>query len=53
MAAFYVRDLGDASDAGATAVRDATWGLGLEDEEVTLGRWASRGNVVTLSELTG
>ncbi len=36
-----------------TAVRDATWGLGLEDEEVTLGRWASRGSVVTLSELTG
>ena len=36
-----------------TAVRDATWGLGLEDEEVTLRRWASQGRVVTLSELTG
>ena len=36
-----------------TAVRDATWGLGLEDEEVTLRRWASRGSVLTLSELTG
>ena len=36
-----------------TAVRDATWGLGLEDEDVTLRRWASRGRVVTLSELTG
>ncbi len=36
-----------------TAVRDATWGLGLEEEETTLARWASRGNVVALSELTG
>ena len=36
-----------------TAVRDGTWGLGLEDEEVTLRRWASQGRVVTLSELTG
>ena len=36
-----------------TVVRDATWGLGLEDEEVTLRRWASQGRVVTLSELTG
>ncbi len=34
-----------------TAVRDATCGLGLEDEEVTLGRWASQGSVVTLSDL--
>ena len=36
-----------------TAIRDATWGLGLEDEEATLRRWGSRGRVVTLSELTG
>ena len=36
-----------------TAVRDATWGLGLEDEQTTLARWASRGNVVALSDLTG
>ena len=36
-----------------TAVRDATWGLGLEHEETTLARWASRGNVVALSDLTG
>ena len=34
-----------------TAVRDATWGLGLEPEEVTLARWAERGRVVTLAEL--
>ena len=36
-----------------TAVRDATWGLGLEDEQTTLARWASGGRVVALSELTG
>ena len=34
-----------------TAVRDATWGLGLEPEEVTLARWVERGRVVTLAEL--
>ena len=34
-----------------TAVRDATWGLGLEPEDVTLARWAERGRVVTLAEL--
>ena len=34
-----------------TAVRDATWGLGLEPEEDTLARWARRGRVVTLAEL--
>jgi len=33
------------------AVRDATWGLGLEEEDATLGRWAERGRVVTLREL--
>lgn len=32
-------------------VRDATWGLGLEPEEVTLERWAREGRVVTVSEL--
>ena len=34
-----------------TAVRDATWGLGLEAEAETLARWAGRGRVVTLAEL--
>ena len=34
-----------------TAVRDATWGLGLEHEAETLARWAGRGRVVTLAEL--
>ncbi len=29
-----------------TAVRDATWGLGLEEEAATLGRWGERGRVV-------
>ena len=33
-----------------TAVRDATWGLGLEPEAETLARWAGRGRVVTLAE---
>jgi nicotinamidase-related amidase len=33
------------------AVRDATWGLGLEDEAATLARWAERGRVVSLAEL--
>lgn len=31
-----------------TALRDATWGLGLEAEEVTLARWARGGRVTTL-----
>ncbi len=35
------------------AVRDATWGLGLEAEEATLARWAERGRVVTVAELGG
>lgn len=35
-----------------TAVRDVTWGLGLEPEAETLARWAGRGRVVTLAELT-
>ena len=34
-----------------TAVRDATWGLGLEPEAETLARWAGRGRVVTVAEL--
>jgi nicotinamidase-related amidase len=33
------------------AVRDATWGLGLEAEAETLARWGEGGEVVTLSEL--
>lgn len=33
------------------ALRDATWGLGLEDEAATLERWARGGRVVTLDEL--
>lgn len=33
------------------AVRDATWGLGLEPEDATLARWAARGQVVSLDEL--
>ena len=35
------------------AVRDATWGLGLEAEDATLARWAERGRVVTVAELVG
>ena len=35
------------------AVRDATWGLGLEAEEATLARWAARGRVVSVAELVG
>ena len=34
-----------------TAVRDATWGLGLEPEAETLARWAGKGRVVTLADL--
>ena len=34
-----------------TAVRDATWGLGLEPEEETLARWAGKGRVVAVAEL--
>ena len=34
-----------------TAVRDATWGLGLEPEGETLARWAGKGRVVTVAEL--
>lgn len=33
------------------ALRDATWGLGLEPEEKTLARWRRRGRVTTLDEL--
>lgn len=33
------------------AVRDATWGLGLEEEAATLERWSRAGRVVTLAEL--
>jgi nicotinamidase-related amidase len=34
-----------------TALHDATWGLGLEDEAATLARWAERGRVVSLADL--
>jgi hypothetical protein len=34
-----------------TALSDATWGLGLEAEAETLGRWSRRGKVITLEEL--
>ncbi len=34
------------------AIRDATWGLGLESESETLERWHRGGRVVTLNELT-
>jgi len=33
------------------AVRDATWGLGLEPEAATLERWSGAGRVTTLAEL--
>lgn len=36
-----------------TAVRDATWGLGLEEEAATLGRWGERGRVVGAGEVGG
>lgn len=36
-----------------TAVRDATWGLGLEEEAATLDRWRRGGRVITLEELEG
>jgi len=36
-----------------TALRDATWGLGLEDEQTTLDRWESGGRVITVDELSG
>lgn len=36
-----------------TALKDATWGLGLESEEVTLARWAQEGRVLNVDELPG
>ena len=36
-----------------TALRDATWGLGLEDEQATLDRWETGGRVITVDELIG
>jgi nicotinamidase-related amidase len=35
------------------AIRDATWGLGLESEKETLARWRVGGQVLTLAELEG
>lgn len=34
------------------AIRDATWGLGLEPESETLARWQQGGSVVSLADLT-
>ena len=34
-----------------TPLSDVTWGLGLEPEDVTLGRWAKGGGVRTLDQL--
>ncbi len=34
-----------------TALKDATWGLGLESEKETLKRWASRGRVMSVNDL--
>ena len=34
-----------------TALKDATWGLGLEPEETTLARWSRKGRVLTVAEL--
>lgn len=42
-----------ARDRDVVAVRDATWGLGLEPEDETLARWSRRGRVVRLEELPG
>jgi hypothetical protein len=36
-----------------TVLKDATWGLGLEEEEKTLARWARKGRVTTLDRLGG
>lgn len=38
-----------------TALRDATWGLGLEDEAATLARWSDdpNGRVVSVADLGG
>lgn len=38
-------------DYDVVALRDATWGLGLEDEEDTLARWAREARVTTTAEL--
>ena len=40
-----------ARDYEVTALSDATWGLGLEPEHVTLARWARKGTVTTLPRL--
>ena len=37
-------------DRPVTALSDATWGLGLEDEADTLARWSRGGRVMTLAE---
>ncbi len=42
-----------ARDLRVNALRDATWGLGLEPEERTLARWGEKGQVITVDELPG
>ncbi len=42
-----------ARDLRVLALRDVTWGLGLEAEEDTLARWARKGEVITLADLPG
>jgi len=36
-----------------TALSDAMWGLGLEPEAATLGRWAEKGRVTTVNQVAG
>ena len=36
-----------------TALPDAMWGLGLEPEAATLGRWAEKGRVTTVNQVAG
>ena len=38
-------------DYDVTALKDATWGLGLEAEADTLARWAAKGRVVNVTDL--
>ena len=40
-----------ARDLDVTALEDATWGLGLEEERATLSRWAEKGRVITVEAL--
>lgn len=40
-----------ARDYAVIALRDATWGLGLEAEADTLARWGAKGRVLTVDDL--